>query len=88
MGSAVKQLGGFQQRLGGNAAGIEAGAAEGIAAIAILPFVDAGHREAVLPGADGGRVSARSAANDDHVELIGHGFRSRSTVDPDPRGSP
>ena len=57
---AVPEFGGFQQGLRGNAAGIEAGAAEGTAAVAIAPGVDAGHLQSVLRRADRRRVSGRS----------------------------
>ena len=57
---AMVELGGFEQRLGRDATGIEAGAAKGVAAVAILPFVDAGDRELVLGRADGGRIARRA----------------------------
>ena len=63
----VIQLGGFEQRLGRNAAGVGAGAAEHGAAVLVLPLVDAGHLELVLRRADGGGISSRTAADDDHI---------------------
>ena len=53
----------FEQRLAGNAADAQAGAAE-----ARFAF-DAGGVQAQLCGADGGDVSAGSAADDDQVVL-------------------
>jgi hypothetical protein len=44
---AVIQLAGLEQRLGGNASGIQAGTAKGGGAIAILPLIDAGKPSAV-----------------------------------------
>ena len=68
---AVIQLAGLEQRLGGNAPGIQAGAAKGGGAIAVLPLIDAGHREAVLRGANRGRVARRPPADHDDVKLLG-----------------
>ncbi len=64
---AMEQLGGFQQRLGRDAAGVQAGAAEGGGTVAVLPFVDAGDAQFVLAGADGGRIAGRAAADDDDI---------------------
>ena len=69
---ALEQLRGFEQGLGGDAAGIEAGAAEGVGAVEILPFVDASNLQLVLRGADGRRVTGGSAADHDDVELLAH----------------
>ena len=63
-------LGRLQQRLGGNAADVGAGAAQGRAALGVLPLVDAGDVEAELRRADGGDVAAGAAADDDDVELF------------------
>ncbi len=68
-------LGGAQQRLGRDAAPVEADAAEMLA-------LDDGGLEAELGGADGGDVAARPAADDDHVIDIRHG---PCTPAPDPR---
>jgi hypothetical protein len=56
------ELGGMKQRLGGNAADIEAGAAERAA------LFHAGDLEAQLRRADRARVAARPTADDDDVE--------------------
>ena len=69
----VIELGGFEQRLGRDAAGVEAGAAEGVAAVEILPFVDARGLELVLGRADRAGVAGRTGTDDDDVELLGHG---------------
>src|SRR5581483_50970 len=61
----VVQLGGFQQGLGGNAAGVEAGAAEGIGAVGVDPAVDAQGLHAELGGADGGGITGGTSADDD-----------------------
>ncbi len=45
---ALIQLGGLEQRLRGDAAGVQAGTAERVAPVGVLPFVDAGHFELVL----------------------------------------
>ena len=65
---AVHELGGLEQRLRRYAAGVQAGATEGMAAVEVLPFVDAGDGEAVLAGADRGGIAGRAAANDDDVK--------------------
>ena len=68
----VIELARFEQRLGGDAAGIRAGAAEHGRAVLVLPLVDAGHLELVLRGANGGGITRRTATNDDHVVLVAH----------------
>ena len=68
---AVVELARLQQRLGGDAAGVQTRAPEGRRAIAVLPLIDARDSELVLRGADGGRIPRRSPADDDHVEGIG-----------------
>src|ERR1039458_3517489 len=60
----LPDLGGVEQRLGGHAADMKAGAAE----LGIL-FDERG-LEAVLAGADGSGVAPGTAANHDHV--VGH----------------
>ena len=62
----MKPLGGMQQRLGRNAADIQAGAAEDAA------LVDTGRLQAQLAQPDGGVVAARTAANDDCIECVSH----------------
>jgi hypothetical protein len=69
---AVQQLRGLEQRLRGNAARVQAGAAERRRAVEILPLVDAGHGELVLRGADRGRVAGRAATDHDDVEVVSH----------------
>ena len=59
----VIDLGRTEQRLGGDAAPVEADAAEMFA-------FDHGRRHAELGGADGGDVAARAAADDDDVETV------------------
>ena len=68
----------LQQRLARDAADVGAGAARRRAALGVLPLVDAGGVEAELRGADGGDVAAGAAADDDDVEVLGHGFISSS----------
>ena len=58
------ELGGVQQRLGGDAADVEAGAAVGGA------LLDHGHLQAELGGTDGADVAAGSGADDD--QIVGH----------------
>src|SRR5579863_3177942 len=70
---AVVELARLQQRLGGNAAGVQAGAAEGRAAIVVLPLIDAGDTELVLGSTDCGRVAGRAPTDDDDVETVGGG---------------
>jgi len=67
---AMHQLGGLQQRLGGNAAGVQAGAAEAVAAVVVLPFVDAGHGQLVLGRANSRGIARRATADHHHVEVV------------------
>src|SRR5207237_7768442 len=60
----VVQLAGFEQGLAGDAADVEAGAAEGGA------FIDAGDLHAELGGADGGDVTAGTSTDNDEVETL------------------
>jgi hypothetical protein len=60
----VKALRAVEQRLGGDAADVETGAAEEFA-------FDAGDAHPKLSGADGGGVSAGSSADDDKIEIGG-----------------
>src|SRR5690606_41877282 len=57
-----------EQRLGGNAADVEAGAARRALAGAARHPVDARGFQAELGGANGGHVSAGSAADDDDID--------------------
>src|SRR6185295_6305411 len=66
---AMEQLGGFEQRFGRNAARVEAGAAERVGAVLVLPLVDAGDFELVLAGADRAGITGGAAADDDDVVL-------------------
>jgi hypothetical protein len=67
---AVIELGGLEQRLGGYAAGVQAGATEGGRAIGVLPLIDARHGQLVLRRADRGGVTGGTCADDDDVERI------------------
>ena len=57
----LPDVGGVQQRLGGNAADVQAGAAQ------LGVFFNDGGFEAVLAGANGRRIATGSAPDDDHV---------------------
>src|SRR5262249_5008721 len=59
----VIQLGRLEQRLGRNAAGVEAGTAESRRAVEVLPLVDARDAQLVLTGADRGRIARRTATD-------------------------
>jgi hypothetical protein len=59
----VKQLGGREQRLAGNAADVEAGAAEGFA------LLDDGRLHAELRRPDRGGVPARPGPYDDEIKI-------------------
>src|SRR5205814_2633553 len=69
-GEGVPRLGeflrGLQQRLRGDAADVEAGAAEPLASL------DAGDAHTELRRTDRRDVSARPAANDDDIEALAH----------------
>ena len=67
---ALVVLRGLEQRLGRDAADVEAGAAEAGLALPVLPVVDADGLEAELRGADGGDVAARAGADDGDVETV------------------
>ncbi len=64
---ALEQFGGFQQRLRGDAAGIQAGAAEGVGAVGVLPLIDARHFQFVLAGANRRRIAGGPRADHDHI---------------------
>ncbi len=66
----LEVLGRLQQRLGGDAAHVGAGAAGCGAALVVLPFVDTGHVHAQLGSADGRDVATRASADDDDIELL------------------
>ena len=66
------QLGRLEECLGRDATGIEAGTPEGIAAIVVLPFVDAGDFKLVLAGTNGAGVAGRAGTDDDDVVLVRH----------------
>ena len=55
------ELGGVQQRLGRDAADVQAGAAGAFARL------DQGDRDAVVGGEEGGRVAAGAAAEDEEL---------------------
>jgi len=58
----------MQQRLGRNAADVQAGAAQGAA------LFNAGDLQAQLSSADGGDITAGTAADDDHIKrILAHG---------------
>ena len=65
-------LRGLQHRLRRDAADVGAGAAERGLAIRALPLVDAGDGKPELRRADRGDVAAGAAADDHHVERLGH----------------
>ena len=56
-------FGGVEQGLGGDAADVEAGAAEGVV------LLHEGHLEAELAGFDGGDIATRAGADYDEIEL-------------------
>jgi hypothetical protein len=65
----VEELAGIEQGLAGDAADVEAGAAERL----VLALVDAGDFLAELGRPDRGDVPARPAADDDQIEPLRHG---------------
>src|SRR5690606_4183683 len=69
---AVEQLRGLEQRLRGNAPGVQTGPTEGVRAVAVAPLVDAGDLQFVLAGANRARIARRAAADDDDVVFLGH----------------
>ncbi len=76
-------LRGAEERLGGDAPDVDAGAAEG------LVELDADDGEAELRGADGGDVAAGAAADDDEVRgevRVGHGGGVGGVVESNGRG--
>ena len=67
---AVIELGGLKERLGRNAASVQAGAAERGRAVLVLPLVDARDVEFVLCSADSSRITGGTATNDNDVKRI------------------
>ena len=65
----VRERGALEQRLGGDAAPVEAGAAE---AALVRPALDAGGPEAELRGPDRTHVAGRSGPDHDHVVSLRH----------------
>src|SRR6185503_1791193 len=63
---------GIQQRLGRDAAHVEAGAAQCLLAVLAGEGVDAGGLQAQLRGADRGHIAGRAGADDDDVEFVAH----------------
>ena len=68
----LEVLAALQQGLAGDAADVQAGAAQGGA------LLHAGGLQAQLRGADGAHVAPRAAADDDDVVGFGHGFLAPS----------
>src|SRR5439155_19809776 len=64
-----RDIGGVEQRLGGNAADVDADPAE-------LLLLDHRGAHAQLGGPDGGDVAGRPPAQDDNVKLTGHRYSS------------
>ena len=72
LGHPMQQVGGLEQRLGRDAAPVQAGAAEPVA-------LDEAHRQAKLRGANGAHV-AHAAAEDEQVEALLFGHESPGGV--------
>ncbi|MNZ58411.1 hypothetical protein D3C78_764180 [compost metagenome] len=68
----VVLVGAVQQRLGRDAAYVQAGTAESDLAVLADVLLDAGSLQAELGGTDGGNVTARASANHNHVEFLAH----------------
>ena len=66
----VVQLARLEQRLGRDAARVQAGAAEGRRPVLVLPLINTGDGEVVLCRADGRRVARRTPADHDDVEGV------------------
>ena len=71
LANLVEQSGALQQRLGGDAAAVQAGAAH-------LVRLNDGGAQAQLPGADGGDIAAGAPAQDDDVKALWHAAEYRS----------
>jgi len=70
----LEQMRGMQQRLGRNAANVQAGTAKTRFALRVgirIGFAASGG-EAELGSADGGDIAAGSTADNEHVKLLGH----------------
>ena len=63
---------GFEQRLGRNAADVQAGSAKACLALDVFPVVDANRIQPELRGAYGGRVTARSGSDHCDIKRFGH----------------
>ncbi|MNP18380.1 hypothetical protein D3C76_1108630 [compost metagenome] len=70
--SLMVLVGAVQQRLGRNAADVQAGAAQSGLAFLVLVLLDAGGLETELGCLDGGNVAAGARTNHYHVEFLGH----------------
>ena len=76
-------MGRLQDRLGGDAAHVQAGAPQSFAGF------HTGHRHAQLGGADGGHVAAGSSADNDNIIAVGaHRAKCPATCAGDPRCIP
>ena len=69
---AVIELRRFKQGFGRDAAGIQAGAAERVLSIPVLPFIDARDRLTVLGCTNCGDVTSRAGADDNYVKTSAH----------------
>ena len=65
---ALVILRGFEQRLGGNAAHVEAGAAKSVFALVVLPVIDASGGKTKLRRADRSDVSGRTGTDYHYIE--------------------
>ena len=72
MPGTMIQLGRFKQRLGRDTARVEAGAAECVLAILVLPLVDAGNCLAMLRCANGCDIARGAGTNNNYVETSAH----------------
>ncbi|MCY1533814.1 hypothetical protein D9M68_691620 [compost metagenome] len=68
----VVLVGAVQQRLGRNAADVQAGAAESDLAFLADVLLDTSGLQAELGGTDGGNVTAGAGTNHNHVEFLTH----------------
>ena len=71
---AVIELRRLEQRFRGDTAGIQTGPAERVSPVAVLPFVDTRHLQAVLRSTNCRNVAGRSRADDDDVVVVTHCF--------------
>src|SRR5690606_27788929 len=87
---AVIELRGLEQRFRRDAADVQARAAERTAAVRRDPRVDTSRPQPELRGANGRRITRRTAADDDDVELVfGHdaAFKLGESIAPDLRAA-